>query len=707
MPLYTSGSGTTVSVDNNGSLVGNESGIDFVAGTGITITATDDVAAGLVHLTFAASGGGGVAGGADYILSVSGGTVTASSPIGLSTVTGTDAGSVLQSCITNLGSTGGTIVFQRGTYTYNTVVPALPTGLTGWLRIIGNGAKIQLATGARRFLDVGRTGAGQTLQLIEVGGFILDGGAFTGSHSVIGTNQGGTLTTGDIAIDQLWIHDIRGTNFPSTNDATSDRTFIYFSNTAGSTVRWDNILLQRITVVGCDGGILFQGQTTTTMGLFVAEYVNWDRNLAPNGATAAEGFRLGGVNGSAERIVLVYCTAKQASRFGFYVTNCKILDARNCYAENCWLAGYSSTNANASPSFLAVQRYTYRNCDYGMTGTFVGSNSAGWYSVPLIAFGELVLDSCSAYSTSTGQPLANSAGYCGIYIDSGSANIRAIRVNGFKLVVDALTWSTAATVLNYIPLWFSLPTGRTILDIEALSVDVTGTRTVSGANDIAAIILAINAADALLGIDGYDYSYNVANVGNDSSRAFQLASLTITTQKIRGIVRGFRVVNFGGGDTLPRFCNVNEGNVATRMADINSWVRFVDCDLTNFPGVSSLGINIGTPSKPFVDFEDVRWKVFPKPSEAMGAGNFTTATFTTATGNQFIGGGRAEIHFANGTGAAITKIEVSKDGTTYEAVWTQASGVMAQDVFAPVDNGDFVKVTFTTTQPTTRVRYKR
>jgi hypothetical protein len=56
---------------------------------------------------------------------------------------------------------------------------------------------------------------------------------------------------------------------------------------------------------------------------------------------------------------------------------------------------------------------------------------------------------------------------------------------------------------------------------------------------------------------------------------------------------------------------------------------------------------------------------------------------------------------------AITKIEASKDGTNYEEAWNQASGVMAQDVLVPVDNGDYIKVTFSTTQPTTRVRFRR
>jgi hypothetical protein len=56
-------------------------------------------------------------------------------------------------------------------------------------------------------------------------------------------------------------------------------------------------------------------------------------------------------------------------------------------------------------------------------------------------------------------------------------------------------------------------------------------------------------------------------------------------------------------------------------------------------------------------------------------------------------------------GAGITKIELSKDGTTYEQVYVQASGAMAQDVLVPVDNGDYVRVTFATTQPTTRVRF--
>jgi hypothetical protein len=108
-------------------------------------------------------------------------------------------------------------------------------------------------------------------------------------------------------------------------------------------------------------------------------------------------------------------------------------------------------------------------------------------------------------------------------------------------------------------------------------------------------------------------------------------------------------------------------------------------------------------------FRNIVWKSgqYPKPSAAMSANNFAAATFTTAVGNQYTGGLPAEIHFQTGTGAAITAIATSKDGSTYEQVYAQASAAMAQDVLVPVDNGDFVKVTFATTQPTTRVRFRR
>jgi hypothetical protein len=165
--------------------------------------------------------------------------------------------------------------------------------------------------------------------------------------------------------------------------------------------------------------------------------------------------------------------------------------------------------------------------------------------------------------------------------------------------------------------------------------------------------------------------------------------------------------NSGGGGNTPigvqfesaAFNSVPTANEEILLHDSNFVGLASGSTVVNFSGGTTLQKN--------TRFSNVIPRVFPKPSAAMSAASFTTATFTTAVGNQYIGNFPADIHFATGTGAAITVIATSKDGTTYEQVYSQASGAMATDVVTPVDHGDFVKVTFATTQPTTRVRFRR
>jgi len=168
---------------------------------------------------------------------------------------------------------------------------------------------------------------------------------------------------------------------------------------------------------------------------------------------------------------------------------------------------------------------------------------------------------------------------------------------------------------------------------------------------------------------------------------------------MRGVLRGVNVHAYTAPANPATIVRID----GTASLTITPRITVADCNFTNAPATATDILFGGTSNAAKVFFRSNTWRVFPKPSAAMSASNFAAATFTTATGNQYIGGDPAEIQFANGTGAAITAIDVSKDNVTYENVWTQASGVMAQSVEAYVDNGDYVKVTFATTQPTTRV----
>jgi hypothetical protein len=165
--------------------------------------------------------------------------------------------------------------------------------------------------------------------------------------------------------------------------------------------------------------------------------------------------------------------------------------------------------------------------------------------------------------------------------------------------------------------------------------------------------------------------------------------------------------NSGGGGNVPVGVQF-ESAAFNATPTVNEEILLKDC---NFIGLASGSTNVnftgGSTLQSKVRYSNVVHRVWPRPSAAMAGSNFASSTFTTATGNQYIGNSPADIHFATGTGAAITLIEASKDGTTYEQVYAQASGAMATNVLVPVDHGDFIRVTFATTQPTTRVRFQK
>jgi hypothetical protein len=196
------------------------------------------------------------------------------------------------------------------------------------------------------------------------------------------------------------------------------------------------------------------------------------------------------------------------------------------------------------------------------------------------------------------------------------------------------------------------------------------------------------------------------NAGNATVIHADLGA-TVGSALLSGILKVAVPDNGGGGGNVPVGVQF-ESAAFNAVPTVNEEILLKDC---NFVGLATGSTNVnftgGSTLQSKVRFSNVVYRVWPRPSVAMSGANFAAAAFTTATGNQYIGNAPADIHFATGTGAAITLIEASKDGTTYEQVYAQASGVMATNVLVPVDHGDFIRVTFATTQPTTRVRFKK
>jgi len=195
---------------------------------------------------------------------------------------------------------------------------------------------------------------------------------------------------------------------------------------------------------------------------------------------------------------------------------------------------------------------------------------------------------------------------------------------------------------------------------------------------------------------------NVTGLSAGSVKAVTLGQFSSATASLAGRVNGVRFRQVVG-DTAPVGVLI-EAQDSTITVSEPFVISGVDVHAIGVAGAVAFQTNLIT-ARNTCRLRDIAYATYPKPSAAMGVSNFATSTFTTATGNRYLGGHQALIQFLQGSGAGITAIDMSKDGTTYENYLTQAAGAMPSgtDLFIPVDNGDYIKVTFATTQPTTRV----
>lgn len=371
-----------------------------------------------------------------------------------------------------------------------------------------------------------------------------------------------------------------------------------------------------------------------------------------------------------------------------------------------WNAEYFARNFN-SPRDLASQRYIYHGCQARVVNLLTSSTtsiSAGFQldatSTPNPGFGEAVLEDCSYLSLSA-TPEANGSA---INVPNGTTGPRRLTIVGtfdvsFPNINDAPGSSKTPQPIFIAPsttAGFFLKGGR-------IRILLAGT---GGANYLPRMmtITPPSGCTVTVDLDALIFASSLAGVSAGNTRGLNLGLSSPSGGSIRGRIKYIGWESFSGGDTTPALTNIS----ASSFIAIDGALIFDQVDLRRDPAASPaiIGISDAT-NKAKVYVRSATPPTFPIPSASVGSTNFAAASFTSATGNQYLGLLPAEIQFATGTGAGITAIDASKDGTTYENVYTQASGALAQSVIVPVENGDFVKVTFATTQPTGRVRFRR
>ncbi len=618
---------------------------------------------------------------ASYIIyDAGGGLVGATSPIGLAAVTSSaNTGLVIQTCIDNIGSGGGKIVFAPGTYAYTTTVPKLPMNLTNTLVIDGSGARINLATGARRLFDIGRTASGQTFKKIDVGHFLIDGGNFGGAnHVLIGNYVVGVVTDAtDINGEDIYFHDITTQNVLSANNDTDHRLNVWIYVNATTTARtWKNIRFERIKMIGGNGGIFLGGDSTNvTVDLFCSDCIH-DRAIVQTVFVGANSFFVGS-GARVNRAIFINCESYDAGDDGWEIDQPEYCLVENCHAENSWSQGFFVSNI-AAPLSRKKQRVIFRNCSYEKNRAVNADAARGWYlhaDNSGGALGTIELHDCSTYRNTT--------------LESANAAIEGFNAEGpiDNLLLDKFNcvfenWVFTTTGRNGYPIQvFSNSATRTNLTIRDLYVNLSGS--IDAGDSLTTDAVRINGQNIVLDIDGVKWVNQITNQQNVSARCISIgANTSIATQAITGTIRGVNAIAVTS-DAYPRGIIINEGDSATVCVTNRLYIK--DCDFRGITGDGS-EIYVGINSRPFVQLDGIRWATYPRLPIGItpGASPYVYRNLDSYTQTVVVSGG------------TVSVIALSQDGTTYYTTGQTAGAYL-------LEAGQYLRVTYTVAPTMTKV----
>jgi hypothetical protein len=614
----------------------------------------------------------------------------------------TDDAAALTAALPAAGSMGATIIVPPGTWTWKSV-PALPKGITGRLLIRGFSSKIVLSSSGSRFLDCVVGADYDTFQNIEVDGFVVDCNNIGGTGHVIFGNRIDAVSDQRVNFQSIVVRNCRATNVPVTSGGRAGVAINCHHPSASEATQTSvkDILFENVRVEG--GAVGFElkaNKNPFDITVPINHFFDririigcWHSCLSPQASGTFANIQIA-QNGYGGSVTIRDFYGAYSGDVGIEIDAPTSALVENAVIENATNASFLVTNFRA-PDKPNAQRWHFEGCRSVCTDSSQGIPSAWMLKANnSVALGSVSIVDCGVHRDAAGAKQGD------VIATNGFVTCRRLQVDGLTANIEAGTFTG-----NLLPLFISnLKNGLspTLLGIRRSSIRVTGAR---GASNVSVDNRVVGISNIALSLDGLDLDFNVTGInGNQASAIYGLAFHLGTTVTLIGTIRRLHVLAMTD-DPAPfaiRFGSTTTNPVGARGVLID------DCDFFGV-GVSNSEVRFSTvpQNQDKVRIRNAGTYIYPKPSAAMSTTNFAAATFTTGVGNQYVGCWDADIHFANGTGAAVTKIEASKDGTTYEEMWNQASGAMAQDVLVPVETGDYIKATFATTQPTTRVRYHR
>lgn len=479
---------------------------------GVTSVNGKTPTAGAVTLTMGDIGGSGgavVPQPTNVVISRSGAnTVATKTSDGSSLYNGTDAGAALTAAITSVGSGGGVIVFQPGTYTWNTT-PGLPANLTGWLHITGSMATIALTTGGDRFLDFNKQADNDTFQYLHIDGFTVEASALASTggtrHIVLGTYRpsDGVASGTNVNFAYIAIQNIKTKNVRVAASGTAHFLNIFLGIHQNGPGLPENTC-QHILVENCDfeGGNhgltiygnksgSWSGDPSIRFDDITIRHIRHDMLTAPTAFDSTSHVHVSSL-GYGDNIIIDDVWGKGSRDVGIEVDATMNPRISNAAIEDYMGFAVALTNYHTPRQYLAQHAYVRNVAGYRSGGQTQASSSSvvGIRTTTGMPNGHFTLENISHYRASTAPDLSTNP-IAGDLV-SAKGSIESLTLNGGTYEAVGAVLSGSGSQAGQIVYVDDLTSTRTRISISNLDVRFRGAKGVGATAAIALSAVQVN-----------------------------------------------------------------------------------------------------------------------------------------------------------------------------------------------------------------------
>ena len=654
-----------------------------------------------VGAAWAVKANGGSLPSVAYRLVSDGVTVAAYDKTGATVSSGTDGGAVLTACLPAAASAGATIEFRNDGHVFPWgSVPALPKGITGKLVICGNGVTVKLSAGGPRFLDFNRTADYDTFQNIEISDLLIDCNSVGGQHHIVlGTYVAGAQVM-RLNLDQIAVRRVKVINVPTDSTLTNHRRGLVLGTvqataSEGTQTTVTNIIVEDYRQEGGNSGIEITGSFTGSLATGCNTFVNnifVNRWYHDTGAIAVARFassnvQIGG-SGQLGRVYVGKGYGRGSGDIGVEIDCPREAVIEDVVIEDAFNSALYFVNYT-QPAFVGENRWTARNVVNRKISTASATNrllNAATKTTNVVALGDIYLLNCTAEQHTA--EAASTTGWAVAINDDASIGCRSMTISDCLFVSDSINTGVGVTMLAV-----SFASATTTCRVTMRNVRIALTGAVTGGVTLILRAVQFTTGVFVFLIDGLSVDNQITGNATNAMTTLAIATSGSTTTA-DGTVRNMRLT---ASDTTVAGVTVRGTGYLT--IPTGKQIMIADSDLVQAKAGSEVVLVSDTAIQTRVFQRNLAYHTTngqPAPTTLTG--------LVTATGKVFGTGWPALVQFVQGSGTAITAIDISTNGgTTYTNVLTQASGAMpaGQDIIVgPVRGDSLVKVTFTTTQPT-------